>query len=716
MKYTKIKLCELIEKSEGKEILLPNFQREFVWDRKEQQSELLASLIFDIPIGSLLILSGEKNYFSTKELCKNTSCSEEANDSVMYLLDGQQRISTLKSVFFDFFSDVSSWKDVYYSLQNRLRTRWFININPRDGIDLFGYKKLKFGGARSINSYSPSDIKKFISYEIIYPNKKELWFHPEFKLEEWYKNGVIKENTRIKIVSEEAAKELRVPLYGIANCSANRSSTIQYKTLKKIAMNRMEELKTQVDDNILKIEDILTDYCEDTMDESWEELVTDWVNDVDSFINNLKDREIPVIELLKEEMNRAIYTFENVNKGGVSLSTYDLIVAKAAHDRELMSLTTRIQNQINENIIIPRSVLKNSGEDVIYWNPADMGLMKENEISEIIKNQYLNMLSIFSNFDGNFDDENKIKLEWIKKNEQLSLTSTQINDNTRLTITSIIRACAFLQFRCGIVKIDNVKFQLMLLPIAYVLKDDKNWNDEKVIDRIEYWYWTSLFSGTYRQLQNSRAVEDIKLLYKFINGDISIFEERKSKIFSLEEYSDFKTLAGKNKEVSIPTAVYHGILQYILSKSPRDFINDEIYLNAWDIASGKQYYFSSIKRSKRIVIQDHHICPLGSVTRMGESAKKLRNESKNHMLNSPLNRTYISSEANSMISDKSPLEYFDYVSNLSMYKHCIPTPIKDYYARKTQENENEFFERILKNRYNEIKRSLELELDELINR
>lgn len=69
-----------------------------------------------------------------------------------------------------------------------------------------------------------------------------------------------------------------------------------------------------------------------------------------------------------------------------------------------------------------------------------------------------------------------------------------------------------------------------------------------------------------------------------------------------------------------------------------------------------------------------------------------------------------------MISDKSPLEYFDYVSNLSMYKHCIPTPIKDYYARKTQENENEFFERILKNRYNEIKRSLELELDELINR
>lgn len=60
MKFTKLKLEEIIKKSEEKELLLPNFQRDFVWDRKEKQKDLLASFVFNIPIGSLLILNGEK--------------------------------------------------------------------------------------------------------------------------------------------------------------------------------------------------------------------------------------------------------------------------------------------------------------------------------------------------------------------------------------------------------------------------------------------------------------------------------------------------------------------------------------------------------------------------------------------------------------------------------------------------------------------------------
>lgn len=60
MKFTKLKLEEIIKKSEEKELLLPNFQRDFVWDRKEKQKDLLASFVFNIPIGSLLILMEKK--------------------------------------------------------------------------------------------------------------------------------------------------------------------------------------------------------------------------------------------------------------------------------------------------------------------------------------------------------------------------------------------------------------------------------------------------------------------------------------------------------------------------------------------------------------------------------------------------------------------------------------------------------------------------------
>ena len=34
----------------------------------------------------------------------------------------------------------------------------------------------------------------------------------------------------------------------------------------------------------------------------------------------------------------------------------------------------------------------------------------------------------------------------------------------------------------------------MVEPIAFSLKDDKIWKNEK-LNQIEYWYWSSIFSG-----------------------------------------------------------------------------------------------------------------------------------------------------------------------------------------------------------------------------
>ena len=308
-----------------------------------------------------------------------------------------------------------------------------------------------------------------------------------------------------------------------------------------------------------------------------------------------------------------------------------------------------------------------------------------------------------------------IKLDYIKKNEQLKLNSDQINDNTEITIKSLIRAYAFIQFKCGIVKLENLSYKLMILPIAYILRDDNNWNDKKVINKIEYWYWSSLFGGSYRQEQNRRVIDDIKNLYKYIKTGENNFTDREKKILNVEEYSDYETLTFKNKDVKSITAIENGILQYILSKGPRDFINDDIYLKAWEIAEEKEYFFNISNKNKKIEIQAHHICPLGNATRLGQSTKELRKK-KNHILNSALNKTYISEEANALISDKSPNQYFEYVSNIAKYGHCIPTPIIDKFKKKDKENDNEYYERIVRQRYDELKKDLEVELDKLKNK
>lgn len=713
MEYTSLKIKDLINKSESKELLLPNFQREYVWERASNQKELLASILYDIPIGNLLILNGESGFFATKELCIRQQFSDGTRDSTLYLLDGQQRTSTIKSIFYDFFASPETWKESFNNLYPKLRTRWFLRVKPKDGeFDIFGWKYLKFKGISELNNYSPSEISEFVEYEVLNINQSEKWYHPEYEKDKWYANNEVNANTRKNIISKKAAEEGQVPLYTIIGTDEKESATLHYKVLKKIAQDRIAELKALIEDNELDINSILDDYDEENLDDAWNGLSNDWVNDIMKFLSNISEKEIPIIQLVKDEMSRAIYTFERVNKGGTALSTYDLVVAKAAYNKDLDSLTDRIIGIINKKITIPNSITNGLKEvkTGYEWEGKNMELIKDSELTTFMKNQYLNLLSIFSYFQ--YEEFENISIEYIKKDKHLNIQSEKINENTEITIESLLRACAFLQFRCGITKATDLSYQLMILPIAYVLRNDEFWNDNKAINKIEYWYWSSLFSGSYRSTPNEQCIEDIKKLFNFIKNNEDEFSDRVNRVLNVEDYSSYDTLVFRGQNKKVPSAVHYGILQYILSKQPRDFVDDNIYLNPWEIAEEKEY--KSIIKNKvvKLSVQDHHICPLSGATKLGQSSKELRNKPE-CVLNSPLNRTYISNNANSIISDKKAEDYFKDVSNLAKYGHCIPSPIEEKYKKQDSESNDEYYERVVKQRYDEILRDLQQELDNL---
>jgi hypothetical protein len=80
---------KLVDKVESNEIVLPEFQREYVW-KKDNAKELMRSLYKEYPIGSLLIWETE----DPPEI-KNDAVDREQFGLFKVLLDGQQRLTVL---------------------------------------------------------------------------------------------------------------------------------------------------------------------------------------------------------------------------------------------------------------------------------------------------------------------------------------------------------------------------------------------------------------------------------------------------------------------------------------------------------------------------------------------------------------------------------------------------------------------------------------------
>jgi hypothetical protein len=84
-----MRISELISDIRNRDLVLPEFQREYVWTR-EQAKQLLVSLTRKYPVGGILLWKTQ----NPPEL-KNVSGHESRLGSYQIILDGQQRLTTL---------------------------------------------------------------------------------------------------------------------------------------------------------------------------------------------------------------------------------------------------------------------------------------------------------------------------------------------------------------------------------------------------------------------------------------------------------------------------------------------------------------------------------------------------------------------------------------------------------------------------------------------
>jgi hypothetical protein len=86
---TNMKINELLTSIANKDMVLPEFQREYVWGM-DQAKQLLGSLLKEYPVGGLLFWKTD-----TPPELKNIDVLPEKIGTVTVILDGQQRLTTL---------------------------------------------------------------------------------------------------------------------------------------------------------------------------------------------------------------------------------------------------------------------------------------------------------------------------------------------------------------------------------------------------------------------------------------------------------------------------------------------------------------------------------------------------------------------------------------------------------------------------------------------
>lgn len=98
-KANKRSVKELIEElSRTTTYLLPTFQRDYIWD-EEDVKEFIDSMIKGYPVGSIILWKPSRNVYENDPFSKPIIGEKDFNREVYYVIDGQQRLTTLLLMF-----------------------------------------------------------------------------------------------------------------------------------------------------------------------------------------------------------------------------------------------------------------------------------------------------------------------------------------------------------------------------------------------------------------------------------------------------------------------------------------------------------------------------------------------------------------------------------------------------------------------------------------
>lgn len=685
-----------IRKIKKNEILLPDFQRQFVWKEEEIQKKLVASVLTRLPIGSILLLkSNSAHEYSCKPIGAKEPISQEhlPTGSVEFLLDGQQRMTVLANVFSNVIFQLTPQTSNLIA-PNALKRRFYLAL-PKYGNsaypDLFGLHSLMFpmespetgepnfltqdilpfikvipftvktDAGKCYNPYTTNVPKALSELESYCLNVEEGWMYIPLYL----------------LVADEFVRVSQATLDGIIDAISKTVLTIKKNMLGELLNDgKLDEARRFITDNINPDIYYDIDYSEDTpekISEKFSKILesqrSTWASNMYTYLKScITQINLSQIVLEESQRARAIDIYENLNRGGVSLDIFDLVMARVARvtsEPFYRRLERNVATGCGEKYsagYISQPCVKKAYQNYVgrqkYHASENMECFhsERNEFLRAYLESFLNVLALMCHQQSGEADE--FNVEHLKRQYKLQLTPEQIDSNCENCCRAIDRACFFFQARCGVRTLKEINYTLMVPIVAFVLGEDSFYNGSigiQIFDLLEAWYWASIFGGAYDKDQNQVMINDLNRLLvnaqEILMGNTPStdwIKERREHVLKVRGFSDFDFLIMSNADNGeFPkTVIGNTICQFYLSLGYEDFLPNEDGHAVWLTAFSE--YASSL--------QIHHAIPLGSATNILESAKKLR-KNKKHYLNSPLNYMYITDRANQVVSSKSLSEY-----------------------------------------------------------
>lgn len=652
-------LVGLIRSIENKEILLPDFQRGFVW-KDEMQKKLAASILTKMPLGSILLLEADAQEYGCKMIGRKTHVDTSGLENIQILLDGQQRITVLTNIFSDvIFRGMKNYSKELAS--TGLKKRFFIRISKEDKNDIWGLHKLCFEPENPDLDYPPFlSEDAYNSIEMLCFNKTDnVPYNPEY----------YDEKRLMDFCCSGSDECYRIPLFLLIDSRRNSKYCLT-SILKTIADIEVQKKFLSIPDYKDKKEFIKDNFAEEYLCcTNIEKLLEDekklkkelknqaeylWADRMMDYLKVcIEKMDLKQIKVKKSDRDRAIDIYENLNLGGVTLSTFELVMAKAAKAEDEVkrkNLFDRICEYIEEPKSYPKEIIPDVMESPYqkYMESHDYKysasehlkcyIEEKNQLNKKYTDAFLDVLCLYSN-NKDFNPEN-VRLEYIKREHILKLDAQEINGNYLEVCRGLDRACFYLQMYCGIRNINELNYNLMLVLLGYLFINDKYWLDKGMLKKLNAWYWSAIFSGRLDKDQNTNIIYHLKWI---LGKKYDFICELKEKMFEGSDFSDIRTVL---METGYPpkTVIKAAFCQYYLSLTYYDFCTQE--------------KLSTLSESAD-TLEEHHILPLGNdeeVYKNKEFTRQLR-EDRTCIYNSPINFVYITKKSNGDISSKSISSY-----------------------------------------------------------